>query len=176
MPFFDCEDSKIRKALNLYHKILDQAFENNVIAVSAGILGGRNVTGKIRNFRRLSPQLPSRPDCGEIDVLAVNRQNKIVFVLEAKNRNQKFSPADIARDLRDFFRGPKSYLALLTRKCEFIRDNLGLVLSYFKISDGDGWKVKKAFVIPGNYVILHDTRHDVDIMIVDELEDYLLGS
>jgi hypothetical protein len=175
MPFFDCEDSKIRTALNQYHDILDQAFEDKVIAVTAGALGEHSVTGKLLNFKRLSPLLPSRPDCGEIDVLATNKQNRTVFVLEAKNRSQKFRPADMARNLRDFFHGPKSYLAHLTRKWEFIKDNLALVLSYFQINDVDGWKVKKAFVIPRNYAILHDTRHDVDIVIVDELEDYLLN-
>ncbi len=175
IPFSESSNPKIQQAIKQLHKFLDDKHEERIGALARGILGPSNVEDRIKNFRRLSPSLPSRPDCGEIDVLAVNKDTKTVFVLDAKNRSRKFRPADIARDLRDFFEDPKSHLVHLTKKWEFIRDNLPVVLAYFGINDVVGWKVKEAFVVPLNYAFLHDTRNDVDIILADELEDYLLN-
>jgi len=176
MPFSETSNSKIQHAIKQLHKFLDDKHEERIGAIARGIFGPRNVEDKISNFRRLSPSLPSRPDCGEIDVLAVNKNTKTLFVLDAKNRNRKYRPADIARDLRDFFDDPESHLVHLTKKWEFIEDNLPAVLSHFGVDDVAGWKVKKAFVVPLNYAFLHDTRNDVDVILAGELEDYLLNS
>lgn len=176
IPFYESSNPKIQQAIKQLHKFLDDKHQERIDTLACRILGPDNVVDKVKKFKRLAPSLPQWPSCGEIDVLAVNKNTKTVFVMDAKNRNRKIRPADIARDLEDFFQGNESYLFHLTEKWKFIQYNLPVILSHFGIKVVAGWKVKKAFVVPLNYAFLHDTRNEVDIIIADELEDYLISS
>lgn len=167
------QNSAIDVALRNLHQYLDRELEKDAEGIAENALGRENIEARIDKFERFSSLLPSRPDCGEIDILAVNKSLKIVYVLDAKNRNPKMRPADIRREIEDFSDGERSYLAQLTKKEKFIRENLDEILKHFSVRDIEGWHVRKAFVVRENYPSAYCPDKNVDFVLIDDLDEYL---
>lgn len=165
--------SSIEKELKRIHKEKDMLLENIAKEISCDALGKKYVEANILNFKRISNSFPPRPDCGEIDLLAVNPYNKVVFVIDAKNVNKRFRIYDIAREIQDFFEGEKCYYNKLCKKYDFIKDNIESVLKYFDLEYSSDWIIKKAFVVnyvyPSGYI-----KEDIDFILIEDLVDYLL--
>lgn len=139
----------------------------------AQVLGENNVESRINNFKRLSPSFPAKPDCGEIDLLAVNQSTKTIFVLDAKNRSRKIRPYDIRQELKKFFEGGKSYLSQLNKKEEFVKNNLKDILAHFSIHADKEWKIRKAFVVSTNYPSAYYRGMNVHFVLTSKLADFL---
>ncbi len=172
-PYDLPQDSPIHLALANLHKRLDRELEKKAEEITKRTLGESNFESRIDNFKRLSPLFPRKPDCGEIDLLAVNRFVKTIYVLDAKNRSRKIRPYDMRNEMRKFFQGKRSYLAQLTKKEEFIKDNIEEVLRHFSIEDAESWQIRKAFVVKVNYPSAYIPEQNVDFVLIDNLEAYL---
>ena len=94
--------------------------------------------------------------------------------MDAKYVNKKFSVSSINRELNKFLIGKKSYLSKLVKKVDFIQENQGEILNHFKISDKNGWKIKKGFVVNTLYVSAF-YKEKVDFILIDDLADYIQG-
>jgi hypothetical protein len=61
----------------------------------------------------------------------------------------------------------------LSKKAEYIKENIKEVLGYFNVESIDGWDVKKSFyvnkIFPSAFV-----REDIVFITKDELEWYLI--
>lgn len=169
------ENSPIDKALADLHQHLDKELEKKVEEVAKPVLGQDNVESTIDNFKRLSPSFPAKPDCGEIDLLAVNKSLKRIYILDAKNLNRRIRPYDIRQEMKKFFEGKKSYLTKLTKKEKFIQTNLKEILKHFSIQDDRGWQVSKAFVVNTNYPSAYSPEKSVNFVLLDNLVAYLRG-
>ena len=174
VPYTKDLPKKINNASKKIHRQLDLKLEAILEKEAGAILGKENVEANIDNFRRLSNRFPAKPDCGEIDLLAINRNTKTLFVIDAKNINKRLRPYDIAQEMDHFFNEKDGYLTKLINKENFIIKNLRDVLGYFNISDESGWKIKKAFfldnIFPSAFV-----KKDISFIIIDQLANYLLG-
>lgn len=127
----------------------------------------------IDNFKRLSASFPRRPKCGEIDLLAINTDIKIIFVLEAKNLTRKLRPYDVRQEINTFFKGKKSLLAKLDEKKKFVEDNVTGILNYFSIKDDKGWKVLESFVVQYNYPSAYYTHKKINFVLLGDLPNFL---
>jgi len=171
-PFLIEDNSPISEALKKIHKFLDIELEKESENLAKEILGNKYVEARIRNFKRLSRNFPSRPPCGEIDLLIINKNKKKIFVFDAKNRNKKLKPYEIRNEIDTFLIGNKSYLAKLIKKENFIKSNIEEVLKYFDIESADGWTVQKGFIVSHNYPSAF-TKSIVDFILLGNLEDYI---
>lgn len=135
-------------------------------------LGEEFVRCNIDKFQTLSKKFPQKPSCGEIDLLVANPNTKIIFVMDAKNVNQKHHISAIDRELNKFLKGDKSYLVKLNKKFDFIEENKDEILNHFKIEDKNGWKVKKGFVVNTLYVSAF-YKEKVDFILIDDLGKFL---
>lgn len=174
-PYALQENSPIDEALAKLHRHLDRELEKEAEVIARQTLGTDNVESTIDNFKRLSPSFPAKPDCGEIDLLAINRYMRTIFVLDAKNRNRKIRPYDIRQEMKKYFEGKRSYLALLTQKERFVQLNLKEILNYFAIQSDEGWEVRKAFVVNTNYPSAYCLEKGVDFVLLSNLPAYLKG-
>jgi len=172
-PYTLNADSPIEKILTEFHKDLDKELEKEAEIIAKKILGDNNVEARIDNFKRLSTTFPNNPACGEIDLLAVNKDIKTIYVLDAKNRKKRMRPCDIKTEIKKFFESRKSYLNKLTEKEEFVRTHLKEILKYFNIYDNKDWKLRKAFVVKINYPIAYSTKYNIDFVLIKDLEAYL---
>lgn len=175
-PYELPENSPIETALAKLHRYMDIELEKEAKVIATQVLGGNNVEARIDNFKRLSSSLPAKPDCGEIDLLAVNKSTKTIFVLDAKNRNRKIRPYDIRQELKKFFEGNKSYLSQLIKKEEFVKNNLKDILAHFSIQDDKEWKVHKAFVVSTNYPSAYYQGINIGFVLISKLADFLNNS
>ena len=173
LPYELPENSLIETALAKLHRYMDIELEKEAEVIATQVLGGNNVEARIDNFKRLSPSFPAKPDCGEIDLLAVNKSTKTIFVLDAKNRNRKIRPYDIGQELKKFFEGNKSYLSQLIKKEEFVKNNLKDILAHFSIQDDKEWKIYKAFVVSTNYPAAYYQGINIDFVLISKLADFL---
>ena len=177
IPFYIDDTNLVKKELKKIHRTLDLKLEEKAYQVVKNTLSEIYVEKNILNFRRLSITFQKQPSCGEIDLLIANPKTKILFVMDAKNINKKFSVSAISRELRNFFEDrsrKKSYLSKLNMKVEFINNNQDEILNHFKITDKNGWKIKKGFVVNTLYVSAF-YKEKVDFVLIDDLEEYIQG-
>jgi len=166
------EKSLVKKELNNIHNKLDKKLEVLAYNEAVKAVSKNFVRMTINKFKVLSENFPQKPACGEIDLLVVNVKAKIIFVMDAKNVNKKFHVSAIDRELNKFLKGKKSYLIKLTKKFDFIKENQDEILNHFKITDKNGWKVKKGFVVNRLYISAF-YKEKVDFVLVDDLERYI---
>lgn len=166
------QESEIHKALKNIHAYLDKEVEKDSGEIAKKTLGENKVETNILNFQRISKLFPKRPLCGEIDLLAINEEKKIIFVIDAKNMNNRNRPYDIRHEVDKFIHKKKSYLASLSRKEKFVEENIEEVLKYFRIQNFEGWIVKKAFVVNKVYHSAF-SKSDVDFILLQDLSAYL---
>ncbi len=168
----DC-DSELNLILESYRRLLDNQLEKNAEKKCAEILGKENVESRILNFKRLSKAFPTRPPCGEIDLLVINRKTKTINVMDVKNRIRRFRPYDIAMEVSLFLTGKKSYLAKLIEKEKFIKENIKQVLEHFNIKESEGWKTKSAFIVSQIYPMSYYKKKAVDFVVLEKIQEYL---
>jgi len=167
------EDSPVKEALNLLHREKDKRFEDECEIIANSALGEQFVEKGISNFQRISKTFPKKPECGEIDLLAVNPNTNNLFVLDAKNDAFKYSPPDIKNQDKRFF-GKDSYYEHLIKKVKFIEENLDVVLEHFSIEGFNDITIKKGFIIQEAIQHAFKKGIDVDFVLKRDLGKYLL--
>lgn len=173
-PYLLDKDSEIEKCMLAYRTKLDKELEKKAELIVREEIGEENYEANILNFKRLSEDFPKRPECGEIDLLAVNKKTKTLFLFDSKNRRKSVTPHGVKYDIEDFLRGKKSYLSKIIKKERFIRNNFEEILRYFSVSNTDGWNLKKAFIVNRNYQIAHYYKKSIDFIELDNLAGYLV--
>ena len=171
-PFTIDDSSLVKKELIKIHNKLDKDLEVLTCKEAVKSLGEEFVRCNIDKFQTLSKKFLQKPSCGEIDLLVVNPNIKTIFIMDAKNVNQKRHISAIDRELNKFLKGKKSYLIKLNKKFDFIKENKDEILNYFKIEDKSGWKIKKGFVVNTLYVSAF-YKEKVDFVLIDDLAHYL---
>ena len=167
------EDSPVKEALSLLHREKDKQFEDECEEIANNTLGEQFVEKGISNFQRISKTFPKKPECGEIDLLAVNPNTNNLFVLDAKNDAFKYSPPDIKNQDKRFF-GKDSYYEHLIKKVKFIEKNLEVVLKHFSIEGSTDITIKKGFIIKETIQHAYKKGNDVDFVLKRDLGKYLL--
>ncbi len=171
-PFDLSNYPRLKTAIKKIHRLRDLELEEKAYVEATECLGNIFVEKNICNFRRISKTLPQRPDCGEIDIIAVNQDLKTVFVLDAKNQKRERLPAGINREAKEFW-GTGGHAEQLHKKELFIRDNIVVFLRYFKIADLEGWKTQSAFVTQTHYISAFIMKCEVDFVLLSDLKKYL---
>lgn len=172
IPFSIHDTSFVKQELTKIHNKLDKDLEVLTCNEAVKFLGKEYVRCNIDKFQTLSEKFQQNEPCGEIDLLAINPNTKIIFVMDAKNVNKKFHMSAIDRELNKFLKGKRSYLIKLNKKFDFIKENKDEILNHFKIEDKSGWKVRKGFVVNTLYVSAF-YKEKVDFVLIDELVEYL---
>lgn len=157
-----------------YRQSLDSDLEDEVAQIAIECLNKENIESRVKNFHNISKELPENPACGEIDLIAVNKNTKTFFLLDAKNRNRALTPFDIKSDFEIFLRGKKSYLSKMIKKERFVRDNFNLFLKHFKVESISGWTIKKAFVVNCNHQMSFCYKKVIDFVEINNLRPFLL--
>ena len=166
-------DDKVSVALQELHSYQDLIFEDECGNIAKEVLGDDKYIIRLKNFKRISESLPKYPDCGEIDLLAVNLQTKTCFILDAKNYYLKLNPYDIKNEINRFIKNNKADLKKLNKKEKFVIDNFNFFLEFFQITDKENWRFKKGFIIKYNFPSAYIIDVDVDFVFQNELDSYL---
>ena len=172
-PYKISENSKISLAINKIHSYEDNNFEEECGKIVKDALGKDKYIIRLKNFQRISPTLPKYPECGEIDIIAVNQNSKTCFILDAKNYFLKLSPLDIQNQINRFVKGKKSDLNKLIKKEEFVKFHFNVFLDFFQVNDLQNWKFKKGFIIKYNFPSAYIPNLKVDFIFQTDLEAYL---
>ena len=172
-PYNISEVNEISKAINEIHSYEDKIFEEDCGEIVKEVLGKENYIFRLKNFQRISSTLPKYPECGEIDLIAVNQNTKTFFILDAKNYSLKLSPLDIQNQINRFIKSKKSDLKKLIKKEAFIETHLNVFLDFFHLSNNQDWKFKKGFIIKYNFPSAYVPNLKVDFIFQTDLEAYL---
>lgn len=173
LPFEVKENSEVDVFLNQVRLRKGTAFEMKIREIAIAQLGNDCVETRIDNFKRISSLFKAKEDCGEIDLLCVNPSTKTIFVMDCKNLIKKLGLYQVNRDIETFFIKPDSHYHQLIRKTEFVELQLDIILSYFKISDSTGWKIKNGFITSSVQFAAFYNDQSVDFILADELAGYL---
>jgi len=171
-PFTIPVNSKVDIALKNIHSNEDKIFEEECGEITKKVLGEENFIFRLKNFQRISYSLPKFPPCGEIDLLAINIITKKIFILDSKNYSLRVNPKNIKNEIHRFIESNKSDLVKLTKKVEFVKENLDLFLDYFNISNKKNWKLVKAFIIKQNFPSAHIPQVSANFVFIENLQDF----
>jgi len=172
-PYELSTEDLIYVALQKIHSFNDKIFEDECADIAKKAIGEGNYILRLKNFKRISELLPKYPPCGEIDLLALNKDLRTCFILDAKNYFLKLHPQDIKNEINRFILKSKSELQKLHQKEQFIKENEELVYDYFQVSERTNWKFKKGFIIKQNFPSAYVPDVDLDFVFQDELDEYL---
>jgi hypothetical protein len=59
-------------------------------------------------------------------------------------------------------------------KVDFIKENQDEILNHFKITDKNGWKIKKGFVVNTLYISAF-YKEKADFILIDDLSSYIIN-
>lgn len=167
------DNSPVKKALNDLHSEMDEDLEIKSGNIAEKTLGKKYVEIRINNFKRLSINFPRRPDCGEIDFLAVNKKNKKLFLMDAKNYSIKISGGGLNNIFSKLFDKNDGDIKHLKEKVQFISENLQEILDYFKIQNKTNWNIIKGFIFKEPLKIAFIHLPEIEFVLIDDLADFL---
>lgn len=171
---YTVDNRNIKVKLDELHAINSKILEKEARDELIKIFGSENVFANLKKFQIISKTLPKSPPCGEIDILCIDKINKVLYVFEAKSILQSNRPYTISLTFRDFFGNKgKRYYQKLIKKYDFVLANIKVFLQYFKLEYSTDWKVKKAFVVDKNLFAAYHTDYHVDFIKVENIAAYV---
>lgn len=173
---YQLRKGEVTNALKKIEKIHNKKLEIKVDKLASNIFGPKNVISNLKKFKNIDKKLPNNPDCGEIDCIVVDKSNKILYVLEAKDVIKALSPKELRNEFNKFFdpNKKKNYSKKLIEKVEFVSKNLELFLKYFNVSNTEGWSIKYVFVTYDVHLSAFHKINNIEFIPLTELENYFL--
>jgi hypothetical protein len=174
---FALEDSTyLAQTLKDIHQSSDKEFEIASINECRQVLGENNVIGNLKKFKSINSQSKIQLDCGEIDIVAINKQKKILFILDAKNLSITIDSSKWDNQFKKFAKNKKkTYLHKLLNKRDFVEKYITDFLKYFGINDYSNWNIKMGFVLSNLIQPMFSYKKEVDFIYFNDLEKYLLN-
>lgn len=83
--------------------------------------------------------------CGEIDALAIDQTNKIIYLIEAKNLSPSKDARSFGKVISDHYE-QKKYHEKFLRKIKWTEDNISELFQIFKLPVGENFKIEKYFI------------------------------
>ncbi|MFF3547155.1 hypothetical protein ACFYXD_35620 [Streptomyces platensis] len=123
--------------------------------------------GKIAGRRLMSPQ---GDDLGDIDAMGIKPQQKMIFIVEAKDFEMARNPSELANEADALLRGDKSAAFKIARRAQWIRTHLAPTLNQFTNSaDTRGWTVAPVVVTSRDLMTSRVLTSDVPVMTPRQL-------
>lgn len=168
-------ENELKKELKKMERLHNKKLEREVDKLASDIFGPENVVSNLEKFKNIDESLPNKPKCGEIDCLAVDKSNKIIHVLEAKDVVKARIPKELRNEFNKFFDPNKknNYSAKLMEKVEFVSKHLELFLKHFNIYDTQGWSIEHVFVTYEVHLSAFHKVNDTEFIPLTELNEYL---
>jgi hypothetical protein len=165
---------EIETALKLMESNHNKELEKEVDKLASKIFGHENIKSNLKKFKQINESFPNKPECGEIDCLVVDKKNKVIYVLEAKDVVKANTPKELRKEFNKFFdpNNKKNYSKKLLKKVKFVSENLDQFLEYFKVSNKDNWDLKFAFVTYEVHLSAFHKVNNIEFIPLTELENY----
>ncbi|MDI7236395.1 hypothetical protein QMM95_09880 [Leptospira santarosai] len=128
---FALPSSNVEKVLNKVEK----SFQDHLVVVAFNIV--REFTMKLAKELDIPDLIPGAETIGDVDILAILEEKKIILNIECKYIRDTFAAKDSRRVRDKIFKSSskeKNYLEKVERRHQELNMNKNVVLSYFKIS------------------------------------------
>lgn len=171
---YKLNEGKISKAIKNLEKLHNKRLEKELAKISSDIFGSENVIQNLKKFHNIDKSLPNRPPCGEIDCLAVDKNKKIIYVLEAKDISKAITPKELRNEFNKYFNPDdnKNYSNKLMSKVNFVKTNLKTFLKNFNVDKIDKWEVKYAFITYEVHMAASHNTNNIEFIPVSQLKKY----
>jgi hypothetical protein len=158
---------EMRTAISEMNDIRGERFTDDVAKLISR--QGRIVRVRISEFGEV--RMPS--ERGDIDVLAIDRADKVLTAIECKDLALARTPQELANQLEGLMRGAdNSEGRTVTRhgkRLVWVRQNLPAVLRHFGEDDPDRWKVRGMFVVDEPLFVVHLRNIGMDVVSLESL-------
>lgn len=106
---------------------------------------------------------------GDIDVLVIDPSKRRVWVIECKDFSAAHMPHQIANELEKLFLGQGEKKSKAERRTAWVRENLGYILNWFKVSSTGKWRVESLIVVSQELFTPYLRRSPIRILSFDAL-------
>lgn len=90
--------------------------------------------------------------CGEIDGIAIDNKNKIIYIIEAKNLAPTKDARAFGRLISDHYK-QKKYHNKFLNKISWVKENIENLLNHFKMDIDENYKIESYFVTANPSII-----------------------
>lgn len=111
--------------------------------------------------------------CGEIDSIAIDSKNKIIFIIEAKNLAPAKDARAFGRIISDHYK-QKKYHKKFLKKVKWVKENTEYLLNYFNIDIAENYTFESYF-ITANPSILKFIETSYPILTYSEFKTLING-
>ncbi|MDR0900112.1 MAG: hypothetical protein LBM26_00470 [Methanobrevibacter sp.] len=172
---YKLNEGKVSKAIKNLEKLHNKRLEKELAKISSDIFGSENIIQNLKKFHNIDKSLPNRPPCGEIDCLTVDKNKKIIYVLEAKDISKAITPKELRNEFNKYFnpKDKKNYSNKLMSKVNFVLKNLKSFLTHFNIPEEEGWEVKYAFITYEVHISASHNTNNIEFIPLSQLKIYL---
>lgn len=109
--------------------------------------GCEDVRENVKRFGRLCLTRPNGDDIGDIDVLVVDKVNKVLLAVEVKDFEFARTPSELSNEIAKLLDGPSSAAHHHKERLNFLRGNLAKVLSELGQQDlASDWQIRGEIV------------------------------
>lgn len=159
------EEWKIHDPVKKFVQKITDEHDSILEAPIVDFLKSKNikVDGNIKSFKtKQGNNIPIEyKGLGEIDLIFIHEQHKIIYVGECKHNRSRFDMNNWKRDYSNFV---NKYESQLSNKEKWINENLSIVKEHFEVKyncslDFEGYIVKAAFFINAPTVYMHNGKY-----------------
>lgn len=123
----------------------------------------QNIKDNDRCFNGLSEKCP-----GEIDILTIFNEKKLVYLIDAKDYQLSRMPRDMNNELEKYI-NKNGFFDKMQNKKAFVERNLKSILSYYKIYESsENWKID-CIVVTAQSSIVFD-NYNISVLTVSQFE------
>jgi hypothetical protein len=112
-------------------------------------------------------------DLGDIDVLGICPERKVICLAEAKDLELARTPVELANEVNSLLRDERSAKTRILPRVEWVERNLSLVLEHFKVDqNATGWRILPVIVTSQDLVTSRLFSEDISIICIDALPEW----
>lgn len=101
----------------------------------------------VKNYHSHGKIIKPPKDVGEIDFIGYLQKSNSLFIIEAKNVRFNTEPKLFRDDFSKFIDGKKSYSEKFISKCQWVKENLPIVIDELKSKRIDVTRVEKIYLV-----------------------------
>ena len=112
-------------------------------------------------------------DLGDIDVLAINKKTKKLKIIECKDLALARTPYEMGNELKNIFEGSdneKSIIKKHSRRCDWVKRNLGSVLKYLELDEKANWKIEPIIIVDQELFTPYLRKSPIKVLSFSELK------
>lgn len=166
------DDGPVKKWISEHQKVLSDEFVDEILGIFQDRYGCDSTR---KEFKKVGGQRIGMPekDLGDVDVLAIDEENQVIWLVECKDWRSAGTPHELANEVKRLLDVEDGALEKHSRRRYWLNEHLELLIADLGLDQRTVWVLKPLLVVSHALItpLLRTTEYEV--IRKAELPDYL---